>query len=136
RGTASDGRTARGSTIACRTSGWRAGLMKAALGLVGAAVSGWLTIGPAAAADMPVSPPPPTGYYGPPVEQGYVAPPPPVVYAPPAPVYRYYDAPPVAVVPPPYYARPYYGWGYGRPVYGPWRYSRGYGPYGYRGYYR
>ena len=107
--------------------------MKAALGMVGAAVSGWLTIGPAAAADMPVSPPPPTGYYGPPVEQGYIAPPPPVVYAvPPAPVYPYYyGVPPVAVVPRPYYARPYYGWGYGRP------YARGYAPYGgYRGYYR
>jgi len=117
--------------------GMEAGLMKAALGLVGAALAGWLTMGPAAAADMPAYPPPPTGYYGPPVEQGYVAPPPPVVYAPPAPVYRdYYDAP-VAVAPSPYYVQPYYGWGYGRPVYGPGGYGRGYAPYaGYRGYYR
>jgi hypothetical protein len=106
--------------------------MKSALGLVGAVVSSWLMVGPAAAADMPGYAPPPTGYYGPPAEQGYVAPPPIVYSDPPAPVYRYYYdvPPPVAVVPRPYYARPYYGWGYGRP------YARGYAPYaGYRGYY-
>ena len=117
-------------------------LMKPALMLLGAVLSAAVTIGPAAAADMPGYPPapPPTGYYGPPVEQGYVVPPPPAVYAyPPPPVYRYYEAPPVAVVPGPYYARPYYGWGYGRPFPGAWRYARGYAPYGagrYHGYYR
>jgi hypothetical protein len=121
--------------------------MKAASGLLSAVVSAWFTIGPAAAADMPgYAPPapPPTGYYNPPVQEGYqegyAAPPPPPVYAYPAPAYRYYYAePPVAVVPGPYYARPYYGWGYGRPFYGPRRYVRGYAPYAagrYQGYYR
>jgi hypothetical protein len=126
-------------------------LMRPALGLLSAVVSGWLAIGPAAAADMPSYPPPappPTGYYNPPVQEryqqgyqeGYVAQPPPPVYAYPAPAYRYYDVPPpVAVVPGPYYARPYYGWGYGRPFYGARRYAHGYAPYAagrYHGYYR
>ena len=103
--------------------------LKAATALLSAVVSAFFTIGSASAADMPANPPapPPNGYYGPPAEEGYVAPPP--VYAyPPAPVYRYYVPPPVAVVPAPYYARPYYGWGYGRPFYGP--HARGYGRYG------
>jgi hypothetical protein len=122
-------------------TGMKTALMKAAAGLLSAVASVSFAIGPAAAADMPGNPPPPpTGYYGPPVEEGYAVPPPPAVYAyPPAPAYPYYYAvPPVAVVPRPYYARPYYGWGYGRP-YGAWRYARGYAPYGagrYHGYYR
>ena len=116
--------------------------MKAASALLSTAASTWFAIGSAAAADMPVSPPapPPTGYYAPPVEPGYVAPPPPAVYAyPVVPVYPYYAPPPVAVIPRPYYVRPYYGWGYGRPFYGAGIYARGYGLYGagrYRGYYR
>jgi hypothetical protein len=100
--------------------------MKAVAGLSSAAASvcalTWLAIGPAVAADMPASyppPPPATGYYAPPAEPAY---PPPVVAYPVAPAYPYY-APPVVVVPRPY---PYYGWGYGRPFYRPYY---GYGPY-------
>jgi hypothetical protein len=105
--------------------------MKAASALLTTVVSAWFVIGSAAAADMPSYPPAPpqTGYYNPPVEEGYAVPPPPAVYGYPAPVYRY--APPVAVVPGPYYARPYYGWGYG-----PRRYARGYYAGRYHGYYR
>jgi hypothetical protein len=108
----------------------KASSMKAALGLLSAVVSAWFTLDPAAAADMPGNPPPPpTGYYGPPVEEGYAVPPP--VYAYPAPpVYRYYAVPPVAYVPRPYYARPYYGF------YGPWRYPPYWAAGRYRGYYR
>jgi hypothetical protein len=102
-------------------TGMKADLMKATLGLLSAAVSAAFMLGPAAAADMPGNPPPPTGYYGPPVEQGYVAPPPPVYAYPPPPVYRYYAPPPVVYVP-----RPYYGF------YGPWRYP----PYWWAGRYR
>src|SRR5262249_61377314 len=94
--------------------------LKAAAVCLSPSVPACSPTGPAAAADMPANPPapPPDGYYGPPAEEGYVAPPP--VYAyPPAPVYRYYVPPPVAVVPAPYYARPYYGWGSGRPLSGP-----------------
>ena len=85
--------------------------IKAVAGLSSAAAaafaSTWLAVGPAAAADMPAYPPPATGYYA---EPGYVAPPPAVAVAP-----AY-----------PYYARPYFGWGYGRPYYRP-----DYGRYGY-----
>jgi hypothetical protein len=81
----------------------------------------------AVAADMPAGPPqmqgefqpPPTGYYPPPVEQGYPAYPPPPVY--------YTDAtPPYAVWPGPYYGPGYwagYGprWAYGPGHWGHWR---------------
>jgi hypothetical protein len=85
---------------------------RAVAAAVGALATAFISIGPAAAADVDEIPPPeysaPETYSGETfIEEDYVYPPPPPVYgyvAPPPVVYYAYR-PPAIVVPPPYYVR-------------------------------